>query len=80
MWLATFDNADELVEARQVIVEARLKEDVLDFTTQTWIGLANNVTGDKEWRWVIDAEPAVYTNWWQGNYIEDPEPNDNYRG
>ena len=32
------------------------------------------------WQWSIDASEAIYTNWWQGNDTEGPEPNNNYRG
>ena len=86
MNLATIDSADELVEARKVIAEARLNEEVLDYTTQTWIGLIKPyLDDDEDWVWVIDIDreiglPTVYTNWWQGERYEGPEPNNNYRG
>merc|ERR1712151_145940 len=39
MTLAKISNGDELVEARNTIILARLQEANLDFITQTWIGL-----------------------------------------
>ena len=80
MWLATLDNDADLTEARRVIVEARLTELDFDYTTQTWIGLERNYGIDNPWFWVEDGSNTSYTNWWQGNMYEGPEPTNNWRG
>ena len=77
MWLATIENEDDVLESRRVIAEARLAEMELDYETQTWIGLQNNGDG---WKWVMNGSTAYFTNWWQGNYYEEAEPNNNYKG
>ena len=82
MWLATLDNEADLIEARRVIGEARLEELVLDYETQTWIGLYAKEAMDasRTWHWVEDDSFNGFTNWWQGNAFEGPEPNNCWRG
>ena len=83
MWLATLDNEADLIEARKVIAEARLNEPEFDYMTQTWIGLTAKMdesTGDRSWSWVEDDSFNGFTNWWDGCMIEEPEPNNNWRG
>ena len=83
MWLATLDNEADLLEARRVIAEARLNELDFDYTTQTWIGLTAKMdesTGERTWSWCEDGSFNGFTNWWDGCMIEEPEPNNNWRG